>query len=171
MTAVPELETERLHLRAFREDDLDAYGAIVADAEVMQFMGGPRSRARAWSDMAWCLGHWRLRGYGLWAVEAKADGALVGRIGLINPEGWLGLEAGWLLGRAHWGQGYATEGGRAALGFAFEELGVPEVISLIRPGNEASVRVAERLGARLRGQSQVDGWETLIYAVKRGPSG
>lgn len=167
MTRIPELESERLRLRAFRDDDLDAFHGIVADAEVMRFMGGPRSRARAWADMAWSLGHWQLRGYGFWAVEEKASGALIGRIGLLNPEGWPGLEVGWLLGRAFWGRGYATEGGRAALAFAFEHLGVPEVISLIDPDNGASVCVAERLGEELRGQAQVEGVDALVYGIER----
>jgi len=55
------------------------------------------------------IGHWTLRGYGTWAVERKSDGAFIGRVGLINPEGWPGLEVGWTLGKPYWGQGYATE--------------------------------------------------------------
>lgn len=161
------LETERLLLRPLRGDDLDAYAEIVADPETMRFMGGPRDRARAWKDIAWCLGHWTLRGYGLWAVEERASGDLVGRIGLINPEGWPGLEVGWLLARSHWGLGYATEGGRAALGHAFDTVRAGHVISLIAPGNSASIRVAERLGESLEGRTELFGEEVLIYGITR----
>lgn len=161
------LETERLRLRQFCEADLDAYAAIVADPETMTFISGPRDRARAWMDIAWCLGHWTLRGYGLWAAEEKASGALIGRIGLLFPEGWPDLEVGWLVARSQWGRGLATEGGRASLAYAFETLGADHVVSLIRPGNVASIRVAEKLGERLEGRSDVLGDEALVYGVSR----
>lgn len=164
------LETERLMLRPFREADLDAWAAIEADPEVMRFMGGPRDRACAWRDMAMHLGHWMLRGYGLWAAEEKAGGALVGRIGLINPEGWPGLELGWLVARSHWGRGLAPEGARAALGHAFEAVGAERVISLINPDNAASIRVAEKLGARFERETRVQDWHALVYAIDR-PAG
>lgn len=161
------LETERLLLRPFREADLDDYARICADAEVMRHIGEgrPLTRAEAWRQMAFFLGHWQLRGYGLWAAELKASGALVGRIGLHNPAGWPGLEVGWLLGRACWGQGLATEGGRAALEYAFTRLGADHVISVIRPDNLRSVRVAERLGERFERRQVVNGAEALIYGV------
>ncbi len=161
------LETERLWLRPFREADLEAYAAIVADPETMTFMGGPRDRARAWSDIAWCLGHWSLRGYGLWAAEEKASGALVGRIGLLNPEGWPGLEVGWLVARSHWGRGLATEGGRVSLAYAFDALDADHVISLIRPDNKASIRVAEKLGEGPERRIELFGEETLVYGMAR----
>jgi len=161
------LETERLRLRPFREADLEAYAAMVADPQTMTFMGGPRDRARAWADIAWCLGHWTLRGYGLWAAEEKASGDLVGRIGLLNPEGWPGLEVGWLMARSHWGRGLATEGGRASLAYAFEALGADHVISLINPDNAASIRVAEKLGERPEPSVELFGVETLVYGIAR----
>jgi RimJ/RimL family protein N-acetyltransferase len=161
------LETERLRLRQFREDDLDQYAAIVADPETMTYMEGPRDRARAWMDIAWCLGHWQLRGYGLWAAEEKASGTLIGRIGLLYPEGWPSLEVGWLVARSHWGRGLATEGGRASLDYAFHTLKADHVISLIRPDNVASIRVAEKLGARPERRIELFGDEALIYGVAR----
>jgi RimJ/RimL family protein N-acetyltransferase len=161
------LETERLRLRQFREDDLDQYAAIVADPETMTYMEGPRDRARAWMDIAWCLGHWALRGYGLWAAEEKASGALIGRIGLLYPEGWPGLEVGWLVARSHWGRGLATEGSRAALAYAFETVGADHVVSLIRPDNAASIRVAEKLGERLEREIELFGAPVLLYGTAR----
>ena len=79
---VPTLTTERLTLRGWREDDLDAYAAIAADPEVMRFMGGPLDRADTWRQIAVFVGHWELRGYGLWVVER--DGELIGRVGLSS---------------------------------------------------------------------------------------
>ncbi len=159
------LETERLRLRQFREADLDQYAAIVAEPETMTFMGGPRDRARAWMDIAWCLGHWTLRGYGLWAAEEKTSGRLVGRIGLLNPEGWPGLEVGWLVARSHWGRGLATEGGRASLAYAFGTVGAEHVISLIRPDNAASIRVAEKLGETRERETELFGAPALVYGT------
>src|ERR1700730_4478067 len=117
------LETERLLLRQFLESDLDLLARIYSDPEVMRFIGDGRTftREETWRWVAGALGHWVLRGYGLYAVEEKATGNFIGRIGLINPEGWPGLEAGWLLGRQYWGRGYATEGAKAVVRMAYEE--------------------------------------------------
>ena len=166
---IPELQTERLRLRGLQAGDLDAYAAMYGDAEVMRFLEDGRSLGReaAWRSMAVHVGHWSLRGYGQWALEERATGALVGRAGLWQPEGWPGLEVGWLLGRPHWGRGYATEAGRAAVAHAFTELGAPEVISLIRPDNHASVRVAQRLGATLQRTIELRGDRALVYAIRR----
>jgi RimJ/RimL family protein N-acetyltransferase len=161
------LETERLRLRMFRDDDLDAYAPIVADPEVMRYLGDgqPLDRVGAWRQMAWMVGHWALRGYGLWAVEERATGALIGRIGFIFPEGWPGFELGWVLARPYWGKGYATEGARRALAYAFGELGRDHVISLIYPANTASIRVAKRLDETLQGRTVLYGHEVLIYGI------
>ncbi len=164
-----ELETERLVLRSFRVGDLDAYARMTADPEVMRYIGDGRTldRAETWRSVAYFLGHWQLRGFGIFAAEEKATGALVGRIGLYQPEDWPGLEVGWLLARERWGRGYATEGGRACLRHAFEALGADHVISVIHPDNAASIRVAERLGERFERRATVGGAEVSIYGVRR----
>ncbi len=166
---IPTLETERLRLRAFREQDLDAFTAIHADPEVMRFIGEGKvvDRTGTWRTMALLLGHWQLRGYGIWAAEDKETGALLGRIGLWKPEGWPGLEVGWLLARSHWGRGLATEGGQRALAWAFGELGADHVISLIRPENAGSIRVAEKLGESREGSARILGDEALVYGIHR----
>jgi len=163
------LETERLILRMFREDDAAAYARICADAEVMRYIGEGRALSvlEAWRQMAYIVGHWQLRGYGHWAVEEKSSGRLMGRIGFFNPAGWPGFELGWTLGREFWGKGYATEGARRAPKYAFEEMDRDHVISLIQPDNKASIKVAERLGEKLEGQTQVFDHEVLIYGIDR----
>ena len=95
------------------------------------------------------LGHWQLRGFGFWAVEERATGTLLGRIGFFKPEGWPDFELGWMLRREAWGRGYATEGARRAMAHAFTAMDRDHVISLIFPGNDPSIRVAERLGETL----------------------
>jgi RimJ/RimL family protein N-acetyltransferase len=168
---VPALETPRLLLRSFREDDFEAYAEICADDESMKYIGRGKtlSRPDAWRNMAMMVGHWQLRGYGNWAVEEKSTGTFVGRIGFWNPHGWPDFEIGWLVARKFWGRGFATEGARAALNFGFDQLGRTRVISLIREGNVASKRVAEKLGLSFMGRIDVMGIEALLYEVNRNP--
>lgn len=162
------LETERLVLRMFREEDFEAYARLCADPEIMRFLGGKTfDRTDAWRHMASIIGHWYLRGYGHWAVEEKATGQLAGRIGFLNPEGWPGFELGWTLGREFWGRGYATEGARRALDYGFKELNRQHIISLIHPENNGSIRVAERLGEEIEGKTVLFGHEVLIYGIDR----
>ena len=144
------LETERLLLRMFRNDDFEAYHAMCGDTEVMEFIGDGKAltRLEAWRQIAAMLGHWQLRGYGSWALEEKSSGRLLGRAGFINPEGWPELEIGWMLGRESWGRGYATEAARAALEHGRSAFGFTRVTSLIAPQNIRSIRVAERIGGR-----------------------
>jgi RimJ/RimL family protein N-acetyltransferase len=143
------VETPRLLLRPFCNADLDAYAAMSADAEVMRYIGNGDTLGRdmVWRQMAGFLGHWVLRGHGMWAIEERASGRLIGRVGFLNPEGWPGAELGWLLARDAWGQGYATEAARAALDCGRRELGLGELISLIRPDNQRSAALVARLGA------------------------
>ena len=166
---IPTLETARLRMRAFRVDDLDAYAAMCADPEVMRFLGTgvTLDRSEAWRSMAGFLGHWALRGYGMWALEEKQTGTLVGRSGFLNPEGWPGFELGWTLGRPSWGKGFATEAARRALDYAFEDLGRKRVISLIRPANTPSMRVAERLGMVRAGEVELLGGPAFVYEATR----
>jgi RimJ/RimL family protein N-acetyltransferase len=163
------LETDRLTLRMLRESDLDSYADMCADPEVMRFIGDgqPLARPMAWRNLALMVGHWSLRGYGMWAAEERASGILVGRVGFWNPEGWPGFELGWMLRRSFWGRGYATEGARAALQFAFNRLEKSHVISLIHPDNAASIRVAQRLGECLFGSTEVIGKPALVYRFTR----
>lgn len=162
------LETERLTLRMWRESDIDEYASICADPRVMRPMGrGPMDRGEAWRNMAMVIGHWHLRGYGLWAVEERASGALIGRIGCWQPEGWPGFEVGWMLGSNYWGRGFATEAARASLKYAFEELKQTHVISLINPENLPSIRVAERLGEHYEGETEVSGVKLSIYGIEK----
>jgi RimJ/RimL family protein N-acetyltransferase len=165
---IERMETERLCLRLFEESDLDAYAEMCGDAEVMKYLGGvTMSRSEAWRNMATVLGHWQLRGFGLWAVEERSSGALVGRVGCWQPEGWPGLEIAWTLRRVFWGRGYATESARAALDVAFGALRQAHVISMIHPENQRSVRVARRLRMRLEGRTELLGHEVDVYGIHR----
>jgi len=169
---IPRLETMRLVLREWRADDFDALAEFYADAEVAKFLGGVMERTDAWRALAVAIGHWSLRGYGTWAVERKSDRALVGRVGLIHPEGWPQVELGWTLGRPYWGQGYASEAAAAALDYAFLTQTVERMISCIDPDNTPSQAVAMRIG-ETRGERRTlrsagKDFDVDIWAIERG---
>jgi RimJ/RimL family protein N-acetyltransferase len=170
------IETERLILREIDPDrDFESWAASMADERTVRFIGGDvLDRAMAWRNMAVVIGHWTIRGYGFFSVESRETGEWLGRVGPWYPEGWPAPEIGWTIARPHWGKGYATEAARAALDFAFGELGWERVIHVILAGNERSVAVAERIGSTLIGPQQglpgVTDQEVLIFG-QQAPGG
>ncbi len=166
---IPTLETERLRLRSFRKSDIEDYAALNADPEVVRYLSGsePWDRGRSWRHMAFLMGHWQLGGTGMWAVEHRETGTFIGAVGFAAPEGWPGFELAWTLARRWWGYGYATEGARKALAYAFNALEKERVISLIHPENRPSIRVAERIGETLAGRINHLGREMLCYGLDR----
>jgi RimJ/RimL family protein N-acetyltransferase len=143
----PELETARLRLRQWREEDFPAYAAFCADCATARFVGGVCARPEAWRRMAVIAGHWLLRGYGVWALEEKEQRRFVGFSGLWNPEGWPEPELIWSLVASAHGRGFATEAAGRAREFAYRDLRLTTLVSFISPDNVASQRVAHRLGA------------------------
>lgn len=144
------LPTERLTLRGFRPGDRAPFAAINADPEVMEFLDGPLSRAESDRLADRIEAHWRARGFGLWALEVTATGSFIGFTGLSVPGFQAAftpaVEVGWRLARAAWGLGYATEAGSASLRFAFQDLGLEEVVSFTSRRNHRSRAVMDRLG-------------------------
>jgi RimJ/RimL family protein N-acetyltransferase len=170
MIEIPTLQTERLTLRAFREDDFEPYAEMLADPDVMMYLGEhgrPKPRAQAWREMATFLGHWQLRGFGMWAVEETATRRLVGRIGCHYPEDWPGFELGWAIAREFWGRGFAFEGASRALAHAFETLNRDRVISIIHRDNERSIRLARRLGEEFERETELMGNPVVIYGITK----
>lgn len=168
LNIAPRLETDRLILRPWRADDVEPFIAMMADAEVAAFLTTsqqPLDRAAAWSALAVILGHWALRGHGLFAVEEKASGAFIGRVGAWAPEGRAELELGWGLARAAWGKGYAAEAARAAGDWLFAAHGPPRLSSFIHPANTRSQRLAARLGFRAEGETFHAGAPHQIWRV------
>ena len=142
---IPTLQTERLTLRPLGPQDFAPLAAFYA-SERAKFVGGPMTPELTWRALAGEIGHWTLRGYGRWGVEETATGDLAGVIGPWNPEGWPEPELGWDLMNGFEGKGYATEAAIAARRFAYEVLDWPTAISLVADANEASARLALRLG-------------------------
>jgi len=164
--SIPVLETERLRLRGFCEDDLDAFAEFCANEALTRFIGGTSDRRGTWGRIAMYLGHWVLRGYGHWAIEEKASRRFVGYTGLWNPDGWPEPEVIWgLMAEVH-GRGYATEAARRVREHAYRELGWRTAVSYIAPENAPSQRVAQRLGTILEGEIKLG---TRTVGIHRHP--
>lgn len=146
---MPELRTERLLLRAWRESDLDPWAALNADPEVRAHFPDVLTRERSLEAMTRYQAGLEERGWGWWALEVRATGEFVGVAGLAPVSGGTpfdGVETGWRLARSAWGHGYATEAARAAVAFGFETLGLPEVLAVTASSNHRSQAVMRRLG-------------------------
>jgi len=159
---VPVLTTARLTLREPRLADFEAAAAFAA-SDRASFVGGPMARWEAWRGFAAGVGHWLLRGYGFWAVTETASGALVGRVGVINHDGWPEPELGWHVYAGFEGRGLAFEAALAVRDHASRELGLGPLISQIAPANTRSRRLAERLGAVIERETELLGKPCLIY--------
>jgi RimJ/RimL family protein N-acetyltransferase len=145
------LQTERLILRQWTADDFEPFAALHADPAVMEFLavdGKPLTRFQSWQGFCAMLGHWQVRGFGIFAVIERSSGEFVGRVGPWYAEGWPDFEIIWTIRPKFWGRGYATEAARRCVEHAFVDLGRDYVSSFIEPANVRSVRVAERLGER-----------------------
>lgn len=164
--SIPTLETKRLILRPFTIDDWEPYAEMYADESFVRYLGGkPLSKEEAWENIALILGHWHLLGYGIWALEHKATGQLVGRAGLLNLPGWPDVEICWALSPHSWGNGYATEAAQAAIDWGFANADLRRLISLIHPENKASEAVALRLGEEFKEQITFEGKTTNVYEI------
>ena len=150
MARVPTIETPRLILRDWRDDDVEAWVTINADPRVTEFFPKAYTRELSEASAAAIRAQLRRDGFGWWALEIRGGPAFIGSIALqavpfeaaFTPAN----EIGWRLAAQHWGQAYATEGARAALGFAFNELKWTEVVAFTAASNLRSQRVMERLG-------------------------
>jgi RimJ/RimL family protein N-acetyltransferase len=150
ISAMRELLTARLHLRQWRAGDLAPLAALNADPEVMRFQPAVLSRAESDALAAREQAHLERRGFALWALERRTDGAFLGFTGLAVPAFEAPftpcVELGWRLARAYWGCGFATEAARACLELAFGELSLQEVLAFTVPQNLRSRAVMQRLG-------------------------
>jgi RimJ/RimL family protein N-acetyltransferase len=163
-----EVETARLRLRRWRDDDLETIARWNADPFVMRHMGRPpMSREESEEALARYLRHWDGHGFGIWAAELRETGELVGRIGLSYHRAWPDdPELGWLIDPAHTGQGLATEGGAACVDYGFERLRAPRLVSICIEENVESRRVMEKLGFRLHATVPFEplGIDLLVHA-------
>jgi RimJ/RimL family protein N-acetyltransferase len=158
-----ELETERLKLRQWREADVDPLLRFYRDPASAAVFGDGVARHDVWRRVASFIGHWELRGFGLWALEDKRSGDFVGYGGLWYPSEFADVEVGWGLMPLHRGRGYAAEAARRALLYGYGDMGLERLVSYIEPTNAASIRLAIRLGARPDGEFSLRERPHVIY--------
>ena len=147
---IPRLETKRLALREWRDDDREPFAVMNADPRVAEYLSRPLDRLDSDAFLDRIVARWASDGHGLWAVERRDDGTFIGFVGLAAPNFEAAftpcVEVGWRLAPEAWGHGFATEAARAALGFGFERLELEEIVSFTVPANVRSRAVMERLG-------------------------
>ena len=152
MPALIELETPRLVMRRWRDNDREPYAAMNVDPRVMEFFPGLQDRATSDASVDYWLEGFDERGWSNWAVELKDSGEFIGFIGLWIPKRVFPfspcVEVGWRLAHPYWGRGYATEGAHASLDAGFDRLGLDDIVSYTTLGNRRSRAVMEKIGMR-----------------------
>ena len=173
--SAPRLETERLILREFTRNDLDALAATLGDIEVVRHLTGePINREDSLRRLFMAAGQWPLTGIGMWAVERKADGRMIGHVGFFDMERDItpslrGLpEMGWIFDSSVHGQGIAKEACEAALAWLETTNGPSEVPAIISAENIASLKLAAKLGFVREADGIYKG--EPIAVVRRPPS-
>jgi len=166
------LETLRLRLREFVAGDADALAQVLSDPETMRYYPAPYDRTGVEEWIARCQQRYRDDGVALWAMELKSSGELIGDCGIIRQEveGERFFEIGYHLRRDLWGQGFATEAAVACRDWAFAHLNIDRLISLIRPDNLRSRRVAERNGMTVWKEVEWHGMRHCVYSIEKNSS-
>jgi len=175
MPLIPTLTTDRLILRPYRPDDFEAYARIWAEPEVTRFIGGrPLTREAAWVRFLRQIGLWHHLGFGFFAIEERASGALVGEAGFhdmkrtLTPSIEGTMEAGWALRAAAQGQGLAEEAMRAALAWGDVHGRGTRFTCMIEPDHVASLHVAGKLGFTRFAEGVYGGRPMVLLERPRG---
>ncbi len=166
---IPIIETKRLRLRGWKQSDKESFAELNSNEEFMTYLGSgkPLNKIDSWKVMAMLAGHWALKGFGFWLVEDKNTNELIGRVGIWEPEGWPAIEVGWGIHPSHWGKGFATEAGYASIDWAFNNLSLSSLISVIHPDNIASKAVALKLEEIYSHDEKVLGEEHNIFKITK----
>jgi [ribosomal protein S5]-alanine N-acetyltransferase len=163
------LKTSRLLLREFCRDDADSLALVISDAETMRFYPAPFDRAGVEQWIERNQRRYAQYSHGLWGMVLKSTGELIGDCGLTfqNVQGVHELEVGYHVRRDLWGQGLATEAARACRDYAFARLSAERIISLIRPENLSSRRVAEKNGMNIWKEVMHLDLQHFVYCIRR----
>ena len=173
MTESPRLETERLILRPFGEGDWIGLHRAYGDPQVMRWHGvdEPIDVATTAYSVGRMSGHFGARGYGMFAIVERESDEVVGRVGIMVHDDWTAgpdrHEIGWTVQRDRWGRGYAPEGARAVLDWAWDVIDVPRIISITDVDNRRSQRVMEKIGLTPRGTGRWHDHDMVWYAIDR----
>jgi len=170
---IPTLTTARLTLRPFAEADVDPLHCILQEEGILRYFpkSDPPERERVERLIAHHLMHWEEHGYGRWAVEPRAENRLIGWCGLEYLPETGETEVGYLLSKAFWGRGLATEGTQASVQYGFEHLKLETIIGITHPENVDSQRVLEKAGLSFTNRAHHFGMDCFRYAVERASFG
>lgn len=167
----PVVETPHLVLRQWIAADIKPYSEMLADPGVARFItvdGKPvTDEMMGWRHAVVMAGHWALHGVGMFAVEERATGRFVGRVGPWSPPNWPGFEVGWGIAPGAQGKGYASEAARAAIGWSFDHFAIDEIVHCIDRENVASQGVARRIGAEKRREIELFGHTADLWVTTR----
>lgn len=163
---IPQIETQRLHLRALRPSDLQAHHAAIGSDPQVTWSGKTVTLEKSRENIENRLKHWETHGFGMWAVVTKEDGTLLGHAGLQQLEDTDEVEIGYYFGQKAWGHGYATEAGEAALRYGFEELHLSCIVAVVRTENAASQHVLTKLGLRHTRDEPHYGFDVQVWEIK-----
>jgi ribosomal-protein-alanine N-acetyltransferase len=160
------LETARLYLRKFKDEDLEMLYPIFSDSETMQFYPAPFSKDKTQDWIKQNIASYKSNGYGLWAVCLKENNEFIGDCGLVNQQinGEPEVEIGYHISKEHWSKGFASEAARACKEYGFNQLSLKRLISIIDPNNISSIRVAEKIGFTKEKEAFVFNKNHFIYS-------
>ena len=165
------LETERLMLRRLTMDDLDNLFALYHSPDVRKYYSeGIPSYAETKQELEWMVNTFYAKyGFGMWATIYKETGKFIGRCGLtpMDIEGQEEIEVGYMLAKEYWGQGLATEAAKAILKYGFDQVGLSRLICVVNPDNQASSKVALKIGMTIEIDGDVNGEPTLLYSISK----
>jgi RimJ/RimL family protein N-acetyltransferase len=167
---LPGIETERLFLRVYSPEDLDARHAIRNDPDIFQYFPPyytPPTREKVAKAIALSIRRWQERGFGEFAVIERASGELIGYCGLMNLDNTEEIEIYYGFPKKFWGKGYATEAARAVLNFAFNEANLAQVVGVTNPKNTASQKVLQKIGLKYQGQIQCYQMDCSYFRISR----
>jgi ribosomal-protein-alanine N-acetyltransferase len=164
------LETERLVLREFRDEDLDDYAAMLADPETMRHYPRPYTREEAQGFIEKNRHRYEANGFGVWVIAERGTGAFLGDCGLVFVlvEGAPEVEIIWHVVRDRWRGGIASEAARAARDHAFGPLGLRRIVALVRPENLPSAGVARKIGMDVEREAVFHGLPHLLFVTAPG---
>jgi len=163
---IPTLHTKRLLLRAPGGADFPVYRRFYADAKASSFYGGPLPADLAWRKLAYDVGHWALRGFGMWSIVECSTGQMVGSCGIVWAEGWPRSELTWWIAPESRRRGYALEASEAAIEWGYARSGLGHVETHMDDDNSAARALAEKLGGKIMAREKFpDGLVRNIYML------
>ena len=163
------METYRLLLRPFQDNDFNDLLALYQNPEVTRYLGGIRSRQQIQDKLAGIMAHWQQHGFGIWALFSKPDGSFIGRCGCWYKHDPSEPELAYALTPPCWGKGLASEAAKAAIDMAFGRFKLPSIIAFAHAENHASHRVMTKLGMQQVDKVQLHGCDVVKYRLVNTP--